>query len=183
MHFIQRVPKEGDRRSKWISMIEKYQTFDYNRRAFNVCKRHFSEDDFLKQGNQTTLVFDAVPSVFEHSAIIGDRIENQIIGDGIIEDAIRSSNRCHQCPFLKDKVAGLKHQISILTIQHDITVQTLQQKIILLENRNEQKRDQINKVRKELSQEKNINVRLRDVVAELKNQNFISAEDEKILNV
>lgn len=188
MCFTSRIPKSGDNRTKWIEAIEKHQWFDYNRQIFNVCNRHFCASDFSKEGNRMTLVSDAVPSVFENSVVVVDGfderdMENQIIGDGIVDDAICAKNQCVQCPFLKHKVADLKKQILALTVQRDITVQKLQRKIDLLENRNEQKIDQNKQFRKMLSHEKTQNLRLKDVVAELKNQSFISTEDEKILNV
>lgn len=134
------------------------------------------------------MIPDAVPSVFEESVVVIDALdetdcmESQIIGDGIIDDAI-NNNQCVQCPFLKQKVYDLKKEISTLNIQHEIAVQKFKHQINLLENRNEQKLDQVKQFRKQLSQKKRENVRLEEVIEELKNQNFISTEDEKLLNV
>lgn len=189
MYFILRVPRSGDTRAKWIEAIEKHQRFEIDRQIFNVRKRHFRAFDFAQEGNKINLTLDAVPSVFENIVIVvdvsdkTDSMENQIIGDGIIDDAIHANQQCVQCPFLKHKVADLKKKILALTVEHDITVQKLQRKIDLLENRNEQKMDQVKQYRQELSREKKQNFSLKDMIADLKNQNFISTEDEKILNV
>lgn len=109
--------------------------------------------------------------------------ENQIIGDGIVDDAVHANNRCVQCPFLLQKIADLKKQILHLTVQHSITVQKLQRKIDSIQIKNEQKIDQVTQIKKELCKEKKQIVRLKEVIVELKSQNFISAEDEKLLNV
>lgn len=188
MYFILRVPRSGDIRTKWIEAIGKHQNFDHSRQNFNICKRHFCARDFSEKGNATVLISYAVPSVFEESIVVvdvpdeTDSMEIQIIGDGIIDDAIQN-NQCIQCPFLKQKVDDLKKKISTLNIQHEIEVQKMKRQISLLENRNEQKLDQVKQFRNELSQKKKENVRLKDVIEELKNENFISTEDEKILNV
>lgn len=188
VYFILRVPRSGDIRTKWIEAIQKHQHFDYNRQNFHVCRRHFWARDFSKEGNTTALIPDAVPSVFEESVVVIDALdetdcmESQIIGDGIIDDAI-NNNQCVQCPFLKQKVQDLKKEISTLNIQHEIAVQKFKHQINLLENRNEQELDQVKQFRKQLSQKKRENVRLEEVIEELKNQNFISTEDEKLLNV
>lgn len=186
--FVLRVPGSGDNRRKWITAIEKHQQFDYNRQIFNICKRHFRASDLSQERKKVVLISDAVPSVFENSLAFvdvdqADSMEYQIIGDGIIDDAIQANNQCVQCPFLKQKVADLKKQILDLTIQHDITVQKLQRKLNLLENKNEHKTEQVKQFRGELSREKKQNVRLKDVITELRDQNFISTEDENILNV
>lgn len=117
-----------------------------------------------------------IANVFDHM----DGTENQFI-DGNVDHSL--NNKCVKCPFLECEVANLKKEILNLTVEHDIEVRKLQRKIELLENKNEQKIDQVKQFRKVLSKEKNEVIRLKDIVAELKSQNFISSEDEKILNV
>lgn len=129
----------------------------------------------MKSGIKKNLITDAVPSIFE-KRVIAD--SNEIIGY-----ASQAKNQCAQCPFLLQKVADLEKQIFTLNVQHDISVQQLQRQIDLLKNKNEQKVDQVRLFQKELTLEKKQIVRLKDVIAELKSENFISTEDEKILNV
>lgn len=123
---------------------------------------------------------DAVPSVFEKRVAVidvpDDGLENQIIEDEI-------DVKCIQCPLLKQKVDDLNKKILKLNIQHDIEMQKLKRKITVLENRNEKKSDEAKQYRNDLSQERKENIRMKDVITELKNQNLISTEDEKILNV
>lgn len=156
----------------WIEAIEKHQHFDYNRKIFRVCKRHFSETAFFIQNNRTILRSDAIPTVFEHT-----EPENRV------NDADCASNQCSQCSLLTAEIVKLNKQISDLTIRHDIGIQTLKRKTESLEDRSAQKRDQLNDVRKELSRERKKIVRLTEVISELKSQDLISAEDAKILNV
>lgn len=145
--------------------------------------------DFSDGKDKTALTPHAIPSVFEKKEFVvdfldeTDNMENQIVGDGIIDDAIHANNQCVQCPSLIQKVANLKKEMFKLNVQHDIEMKKLQRQIDLLENKNEQKMDQVKQFRKELSQEKKQNIRLKDVITELKDRNFISTEDEKILNV
>lgn len=190
VYFTSRVPISGDNRTKWIEAIEKHQRFD-NRPVFNVCKRHFQACDLSGEGNKLALNVDAVPLIFEKSVtVIGDETDSidnpgylQIIGDGIIDDAIHANNQCIQCPFLKQKAADLNKQIFQLKALHNVETQKFQRQIDLLQKTNEQKNDQVKQFRKDLSQEKTQNIGLKDVISELKSQNFISTEDEKILNV
>lgn len=134
---------------------------------------------------------DASPSIFEKNVtVIGNETDSsdnhgymQIIGHGIIDDVINGNNQCVQCPFLKQKVADLKKELFNLKVLQNIETQKLLRKIDLLKDRNEQKIDQVKQFQKELSQEKTQNVCLKDMISELKSQNFISTDDEKILNV
>lgn len=80
-------------------------------------------------------------------------------------------------------MADLRKQIFDLTVQHDVTVQKLQRQIDLLENKNDFKAEQVNQFRKELCQKKKQNLRLIDVITELRNRNLISTEEEIFLNV
>lgn len=177
MYFILRVPKSCENRIKWIEAIEKNQRFDYNKQIFNVCKRHFCERDFLKSGNTPTLITDAVPSIFE-KRVMADSTDKQIIGN-----AAQPQNQCSQCPPLMQKVKELEKEMFILKTQHDIETQKLQRQIDLLKNKNEQKIVQVKSFQKEMNSEKKLIIRLKDVITDLKNENYISSEDEKILNV
>lgn len=60
-----RIPKESNRRSKWIKVIKKYQIFDdTDVNTFKVCHRHFSSNDIIVQKKTRLLKLDAVPSIF-----------------------------------------------------------------------------------------------------------------------
>lgn len=156
---------------------------------FNVCRRHFCARDFSGDTNKEALNIGAVPSVFKETVLANDVIDEidsteiQIIGDGIINDEIHAKNQYPQCPFLIQKVADLKKEILTLKVKHNIEVQKLQRKLSSLQDKNEERTDRIKQFEKDLTKEKKQNVRLRDVIIELKNQNFISAEEGNMLNV
>lgn len=177
VYFILRVPLEGDIRVKWINAISKYQTFEYNRHRFNVCKRHFNDSDF---SNETTaLILGAVPSIFEKPIIVVDAPHF----DALDIATNNSNNQCFKCSSHEKNIDDLKSQLFTLKVQHEVERQKLKHKIYLLENQKDQKIDQVKQYREELSREKKANFRLKDVVAELKNRNLISEDSEKILNV
>lgn len=77
----------------------------------------------------------------------------------------------------------MKKQITIIRAEHSIKLQQLQKKIEMLQNLTEKKTDQLKQIRREISQGKTQILRLKDVIDELKSNNFISADDEKFLNV
>lgn len=57
------VPKSGELRSKWITEIEKYSEFDYQKVKFMVCCEHF-EPGCIKNTKRNVLRKDSVPTIF-----------------------------------------------------------------------------------------------------------------------
>lgn len=51
-----------DQRAKWVGAIEKHQKVD--RQKFNVCTRHFQDEDLKQRGHKKALIPGAIPLIF-----------------------------------------------------------------------------------------------------------------------
>lgn len=180
--MFHRVPSKGEQREKWIAEVEKIQKFQHNRKEYNVCIRHFEPRDFVKKGNKFILNSEAVPSIFEKNPVIGncEKTENcefidEIIGHEIIEDSMENA-KCVQCPFLLEKIAELKREILRITTDHAVLAQKLEQKIMLL------KRNTVDKAM-QLKESEKQNIKLKDILEELKSQQYISDDEKDFLNI
>lgn len=174
--FPFRIPNDDKRKVRWIEAIKEFQNFDHNRQRFNVCIRHFKESDFERKKNKKVLKSDAIPSIF-----LCSKPENSY---DVADVATEGNN--NECDFNISpgaKIAELEKQILSIKIEHDIEKQKLERKIFLLENSREQISTKLIDSNKELNHEKLQNSRMRDTIAELKNEKYISEDDEKFLNV
>lgn len=175
--FILSVPRSGENRSKWIEVIGKHQPFDNNRKMFNVCALHFCVGDFSGNGDKRALNANAVPSIFAR------RMNADSTYDQVTDNTVPAKNQCVQCPLLLQKIVNLEKEIFTLNVQHNVRLQKLQLQFDSLKNKNAQRIEQVKQFRKDLANEKKETIQLKDVIDDLKSQNFISTEDEKLLNV
>lgn len=189
--FQIRIPNDNIRKARWIEAIEKYQQFDHYRPRFNVCIRHFKESDFEQKKNKKMLKSDAIPSIFlcsePDSSNNGSDGSDMYMVDliDVADLAIKDNghNGCESHTLLEVKIAELEKQILSMKIKHDIEKQKLERKIFMLEDSREQIGTKLMENRRELKQEKLQNIRMKDIIAELKNEKYISEDDEKFLNV
>lgn len=187
MFFIYRVPSNGNKREKWIQTIEKHQQFPRNSKAFKVCIRHFAQTDYKKKGDKFTLNSSAVPSIFEAIPVVAECEEysencDMIIGHECVDETTKNT-QCVQCPFLLDKIEELKRQIFRMKCEHSILIQKLEQTNISLKKDSSDKAKKLKTTKMELSNEKSKNIKLVDVLDEMKSKNYISDDEKDFLNV
>lgn len=183
--FSIRIPKDSTRKALWIQAIEKFQKFDNNRQRFHVCQRHFQESDFNQKNNKKELKGNAVPSIFLSSTIENGIQESSDHGLEQVVDASVGNNEtgCKSCGFLNAKISELEHELLSTRTAHNIEKQRLEHKIYLLENAQEKLGDKFQEKREELKHEINENIRIRDLLAELRKGKYISEDDERFFNV
>lgn len=170
-----RIPKESNRRSKWIKVIKKYQIFDdTDVNTFKVCHRHFSSNDIIVQKKTRLLKLDAVPSIFAD-------VEDACSNDDNNSDELKKNAPCESCEILQFEKTNLSKKIASMAIKHDIMIQKMKREIISLENRNKEMIDRFNASQKLLSKEKLQNLRLHNTVADLKKERYISPDDTKFM--
>lgn len=178
-----RVPSKGEQRIKWIEVVEKIQKFQHNRKEYNVCIRHFEPGDYEKKGNKFILKHNAIPSIFEKNSVVDGSFEksdsfdfiDEIVGHEIIDDTIKNV-KCVQCPFLLEKIAELKREILRMTTDHSISVQKLELKNIMLKKNTSNKDKQLKESEKQ-------NIQLKDILEEMKSEQYISDDEKNFLNV
>lgn len=61
------MPKEGEIRNLWIQKISEHQSINSNSVYFQVCERHFKDNDFIRKGGKLVLRKESVPSIFNES--------------------------------------------------------------------------------------------------------------------
>lgn len=102
-----RIPKESNRRSKWIEVITKYQTFnDTYLNTFKVCHRHFSSNDFILRNKTRLLKVDAVPSIFAD-------VEDACSIDNNNSDELKKNTPCESCEILQIEKTNLSKKNSM----------------------------------------------------------------------
>lgn len=178
------MPLNTEKRNKWIAAIETHQKFDHTRRTYYVCIKHFIPEDYEVKRNKTTLNPDAIPSIFENrlAAVVKEVNNYQIIGDEIVVDATEN-RKCFQCPFLLEKVKELQRELLKEKTAHNISVQMYEHKIFSMQTGAADKSKNIIKTKQELANEKAKNSKLKDILEELKAEQFLTEDDEKFLNV
>lgn len=175
-----RVPSKGNERLRWIESIKNHQEYPRNRKVFNVCLRHFESSDLIKKGETLTLKPNAIPTIFIDRDFSNELVE--IIGNDAVDEIIHNS-QCNQCPFLLQQISDLKHEILLTKAENSILVQKLQLKNLSLEKHAFDKAKQLATTKKQLSDEKNLNIKLNDILDDLKLNQYITDEDKKFLNV
>lgn len=182
INFLLRVPNVENRRALWIKAIETVQKFDITRQRFNVCMNHFQESDFIQRQGKQILKPEAVPSVFI-SLAAEDSIEDIVLNNEINVPVREEKTECESCGFLSVKISELEEEIFSMKLAHETEKQKLERKIYLLENIREEMKDKLCEKEKELKHEKLENIRMKDILTELRNERYISEDDEKFLNV
>lgn len=173
--FLQRVPSKGNR-DKWILAIEQCQLFPQNRKIFNVCIRHFVESDYEKKDDKFTLSANAIPSVF-NSQNSNDFFE--IIPHELIDEEEGKPKKCVQCPCLLQKIKELEKEIFHMKTEHSMLLSRFERKnteLAELKKANSEKTNQL-----ENSQKETLN--LKDILGEMRSQNYISDSERDYLNV
>lgn len=148
---------------KWIEAIEVHQTFDRSKTYFNVCVKHFEPTDLEVRGSKTYLKKDAVPTIF---GITGETIDSQVS-----DPDINHSSECSECITLKRELVDLKAEMLTLKVNNDIEIQKLSKRIESVQNSREEQTATINKLKKDLSTEKNLNHTLDNSITTLKKEN------------
>lgn len=176
--YMFRVPKSNDdQKKKWINAIEKFQKIEH-RIDFNVCSLHFNSDDYETKGKKVALKSDVVPSIFQKA----DDLVDVIIRDEIVEEAM-NNEQCAQCPFLLEKISELKKELLRLTLNQSISVQRLEQNNISLKKVAAEKSEELKQTKNQLSSQKMQFNNLKDILDKLKTESYISADEQKYLNV
>lgn len=158
-------------RQQWISQIEKHQPFSQNKKNYNVCIRHFLESDYEKKNDKFTLHPNALPSIFD---IIKSDDFVEIISNELIDEA--EPDKCVQCPCLLKKIKKLEDEIMRIKTEHCVSMAKVELKNTVLKNRNLEKSKQLRESQKEKS-------KLKDVLDEIRLQNYISDSEREFLNV
>lgn len=124
---------------------------------------------------------NAIPSIFEKKSVVVQDCEDSensidaIIGNEVVDDAIQNA-KCVQCPFLLAKIAELKREILRISTAHSILVQKLEQQNLLLKKNASDKSKHLNESEKK-------NIKLMDILEEIKSQKYISEEEKDFVNV
>lgn len=156
-------------RDQWILAIERHQKCKKNR---NVCIRHFLATDYIKKGDKFVLNTNAIPSVFNDPTEFVEIISNEIVDDVISE----SEKNCVQCPFLLQKIKDLEHEILIMKIKQNLLTAKIENQNEKLKEKNAQQSEQLDASQKEAS-------RLKEILDQLKNANYISDSEQNFLSV
>lgn len=138
-----------------------------------MCIRHFLATDYIKKGDKFVLNASAVPSVFNDPTEFVEIISNEIVDDVISES---EQKNCVECPFLLQKIKDLEHEILIMKTTQNILTAKIENQNEKLKEKNAQQSEQLNTSRKEAS-------RLKEILDQLKNANYISDSEQNLLNV
>lgn len=123
------------------------------------------------------LVFGAIPSIFSFNQDSEDfDDETKTVDNNIGMATINES-------ILRFKVADLKREILLINTDNDIKVQTLERKILSLENDKKELSDKLKECHVQRSQEKVNNAKLEKQISALKKERYISWDDSKFSNV
>lgn len=142
-----------------------------------MCIRHFQDTDLKQKGNKKVLVFGAIPSIFSFNQDSEDfDDETKTVDNNIGMATINES-------ILRFKVADLKREILLINTDNDIKVQTLERKILSLENDKKELSDKLKECHVQRSQEKVNNAKLEKQISALKKERYISWDDSKFSNV
>lgn len=132
-----RCPADPAIIQKWTQSIEAQQTFDVNR---NVCMVHFKQCDFQK---------NAVPTIFTKIDSLVDQSKDT------------ADEGCLKCKMMEEKIEKITEDFQLkiknnefqLTMNHDVKIQDLTEKIRKMQSQLEQQKGQLQSVRKLLTQE------------------------------
>lgn len=161
-----------------------------------LCIKHFNPNDLQKKGVRHILTKGSLPDPARIS------IQNPVNSDSIpvltnsltmdnavsiesshpIENEV-SSNDCESCQFLRIKIEELKEQIVLLKAEHSVKLSSVE-----IALKHEQTRyHELSKVRRSLKKSlthlKNKEIKLKNVIDDLKEENLISDEAASNLNV
>lgn len=132
-------------------------------------------------GKKITLKPDAYPKIFDSTN------SSFCHADLDVDSDVAASTSCEinkeEFDLLKNKVTELQKSIETMNMQHNIEVQRLQQKISSLQHKSKDKAHELKMVKKNVAKEKNESAKLREVISELRQNKYISPDDEKFFNV
>lgn len=138
-----------------------------------MCIRHFLPTDYIKNGDKFVLNTSATPSVFSDQNEFVEIISNEFV-DGFIGES--EPKKCVQCPFLLQKIKDLEHEILVMKTEHNVLTAKTEQKNKELKAKNAQKSKQLSVSQKEAS-------RLKEILDQLKTENYITDTEQDFLNV
>lgn len=161
--------------SKWIEAVEMHQRFDRSKINYNVCIKHFESTDLEVRGSKICLKKDAVPTIFDETPVptISDETEGTIdsqVPDPDINHSPECSE-CSECIMLKRELLDLKAKMLKLKLNNDIEIQKLSKQLESVQNLREQQTASIDKLKKDLSNEKSSNLELDNSITILKEEN------------
>lgn len=180
-HF-KRLPLSSDQRAKWVEAIEKHQKID--RQKFNVCIRHFQDEDLQQRGHRKALIPGAIPLIFPsntaHSEYecIRDPAESADINFGM---EVNESRQIES--IIRAELENLKREVLVINTENSLKVQRLEQNINSSENDKKELSDNLKNCQFLLKKEKAINAKLNAEISLLKKDRFISWNDTKFSNV
>lgn len=164
-----RIPTETEQRQQWIHAISAHQNFDQNRSIVYVCIRHFDPSSIVIRGNQKILKIDAVPTIF-----------NVVVKISHANNLNSNQNESTNVTALQAKIQELEKEIVKLNIQHSIELQKIE---INAKKKIQKKNVELKVTKTELSKQKNKLLRLEDVIQDLRENQYISPDDAKFLNL
>lgn len=130
--------------------IEKIQHVDRNTTVFNVCIRHFKDDDVCLRGEEIFLKNIAIPTIFKKDLSLPDNMD----------DAKKNETEENETEKLRKRIQELEKDISKLKIHHDVQ---LQHEKIKSKNAIQSGVNRLNVVQKELAKKDSQLVKMKEI--------------------
>lgn len=174
---IRRIPSD-DQRARWIDAITKHQNYDESRTVIYVCMRHFDPSHIVIRGNQKILKMDVIPTIFDATNCKNNASLQVNTNDE--RNINNSQNECANVIALQARVKELEKEILNLKVQHNMEMQKIQ---ISSKKKIQKQTEKFKDAKKEATKQKTKVLRLEDVIQELHENQYISPDDVKFLNV